>query len=68
MKNFIRFFIAITFLAINLYGSEKFMGAEFQVNTHSSLDQTDPAISALAGGEFIICWTSDRQDGKNFGY
>jgi Ca2+-binding RTX toxin-like protein len=42
-------------------------GGEFRVNTQTSDDQTDPAISALASGGFVISWTSDAQDGSETG-
>lgn len=38
-------------------------GGEFQVNTHTTGGQTDPAITALTNGGFVVAWTSEGQDG-----
>lgn len=41
--------------------------AEFQVNTHTTYDQTDAAIATDANGNFIVVWSSYRQDGNSGG-
>lgn len=38
-------------------------GGEFAVNTYTTGDQTDPGISSLASGGFVITWASEGQDG-----
>jgi hypothetical protein len=38
-------------------------GGEFQVNTHTSNWQYHPAVAADAAGNFVVAWTSYRQDG-----
>ncbi len=38
------------------------VGLEFRVNTQTQADQTQPSVSALAGGGFVITWTSRSQD------
>lgn len=38
------------------------LGTEITVNTITHHDQSDPRISALAGGGFVITWFSDYQD------
>lgn len=43
------------------------VGSEFQVNTHTANSQTEPAITSLAGGGFVITWASDGQDGDQMG-
>ncbi|SDY83474.1 S-layer family protein [Nitrosomonas sp. Nm33] len=42
-------------------------GGEFKVNTYVTNDQTDPAITALADGGFVVSWESNGQDGSGFG-
>ena len=39
-------------------------GVEFQVNTTTAYDQTDPATAGLTGGGFVVVWTSEGQDGS----
>ena len=39
------------------------LGEAFQVNTYSDGDQTDPVITADAGGHVVLAWTSLGQDG-----
>ena len=34
------------------------LGAEFLVNTATDLRQSDPAITALANGRFVVCWST----------
>jgi hypothetical protein len=41
--------------------------AEFQVNTHTTWDQKDPAIAMDAEGNFVVVWNSYRQDGDSGG-
>ena len=43
------------------------IGQEFQVNTYTDNEQYGPRISALSNDKFIICWSSDQQDGSKFG-
>ena len=38
-------------------------GAEFQVNTYTSSNQSFPSVSALSDGGFVVTWRSDGQDG-----
>ncbi len=39
-------------------------GVEFRVNTFTASDQSDPAISMDADGDFVVTWTSLGQDGS----
>jgi hypothetical protein len=40
-------------------------GTEFQVNTHTAENQTDPAICCnAASGDFVVTWESYGQDGE----
>ena len=41
--------------------------AEFKVNTHTSDNQTYPAIASNANGNFVAVWSSYRQDGDKGG-
>ena len=43
------------------------LGAEFQVNTYTYLNQSGPAISALSDGGAVIVWSSLEQDGDASG-
>jgi hypothetical protein len=36
---------------------------EFQVNTNTKTNKQNPIIAVLAGGGFVVCWTSYGQDG-----
>ena len=38
------------------------LAAEFQVNTQTVNDQTDAAVAIAAAGDFVIAWTSGKQD------
>ena len=40
---------------------------EFQVNTYTNLDQDIIRIERLTNSRFIICWSSNGQDGDGFG-
>ena len=42
-------------------------GGEFLVNTYTTNVQDDSAITALAGGGFVVTWTSTNQDGSGGG-
>ena len=42
-------------------------GSEFQVNTHTANTQSDPAVAALANGDFVVSWESGGQDGSGLG-
>ncbi|MFV0488891.1 MAG: Ig-like domain-containing protein, partial [Vibrio fluvialis] len=42
-------------------------GSEFQVNTYTSGEQGDPAVSALADGGFMVVWQSSGEDGSGYG-
>jgi uncharacterized repeat protein (TIGR01451 family) len=42
-------------------------GSEFLVNTETSKRQQSPSIAMDADGDFVIAWTSDLQDGDNWG-
>ncbi|MCA9094757.1 MAG: hypothetical protein KDA68_14820, partial [Planctomycetaceae bacterium] len=41
--------------------------SEFRVSTYTSNDQSFPAIAMDAGGDFIITWQSNLQDGSGWG-
>jgi len=43
------------------------VGAEFQVNTYTELDQNFVNATALEDGGFIVTWVSNRQDGSGYG-
>jgi VCBS repeat-containing protein len=42
-------------------------GAEFQVNTTTTLDQINAAIAMDANGNFVVTWQSEDQDGSGYG-
>ena len=43
------------------------MGAEFQVNTYTNNHQSEPSVTSLIDGGFLLVWRSDGQDGNNNG-
>lgn len=42
-------------------------GSEIAVNSHTTSDQSRPAIAAAATGEFVVVWVSQGQDGSGEG-
>jgi len=42
-------------------------GTEFIVNTFTTSYQSFPAVAAEAGGDFVVVWASNPQDGSNDG-
>jgi hypothetical protein len=40
---------------------------EFQVNTHTTLGQSAPAVATDADGDFVVVWHSADQDGDGLG-
>ncbi|MHC5761790.1 beta strand repeat-containing protein [Nostoc sp.] len=42
-------------------------GGEFKVNTYTTNSQSNPTVAMDEGGDFIISWTSDGQDGSSNG-
>lgn len=38
-------------------------GGEFQVNTYTTDNQSDPAVAAADSGDFVVVWTTRNQDG-----
>lgn len=43
------------------------IGPETRVNTITDRDQATPAVAMNGLGEFVVVWTSDRQDGSSRG-
>ena len=43
------------------------VGSEFQVNTYTTSNQTNPAVAAGAAGNFVVVWDSYGQDGASRG-
>lgn len=41
-----------------------FVGGEFQINTTTAGNQTEPKLSLLQDGDLVVVWTSDEQDGS----
>jgi RTX calcium-binding nonapeptide repeat (4 copies) len=48
-------------------GAGRAQGLEFRINTFTTGNQSDPAISALADGGFVVTWTSTGEDGNGDG-
>jgi hypothetical protein len=42
-------------------------GTETRVNVHTAEDQWDPSVTALSDGGWVVTWTSNGQDGSDFG-
>jgi Ca2+-binding RTX toxin-like protein len=49
------------------YDASGTAAGEVQVNTWTALDQSDPSVTALLDGGFVISWASDGQDGSGGG-
>lgn len=45
----------------------KQVGAEFQVNTNTTNEQSRPQIAALNDGGYVVVWNSFAQDGDSYG-
>lgn len=43
------------------------VGSEFQVNSYTTSFQSDPSLCCDAGGNFVVSWESDGQDGDDYG-
>jgi Ca2+-binding RTX toxin-like protein len=43
------------------------VGAEFRVNTYTTSSQSQPTVTALTDGGFVVAWRSDGQDGSSDG-
>jgi hypothetical protein len=41
------------------------IGAEFQVNTYTTLRQYDPSVSVDTDGDFVVVWTSSGSSGSD---
>jgi hypothetical protein len=60
--------LAITLASCGDGGSDSPADAlEFQANAYTRDNQREPGIIALAGGDIVIAWNSDGQDGDGFG-
>jgi hypothetical protein len=42
-------------------------GTEFQVNTYTNSWPSEPSVSSLMDGGFVVCWQSGVQDGSGYG-
>jgi serralysin len=42
-------------------------GVETRVNTYVTDEQSHPSVAALSGGGYVVTWSSDLQDGSNYG-
>ncbi len=40
------------------------LGNEFKINTYLPKDQSNPSITALTNGDFVVVWQSEGQDGS----
>ena len=43
------------------------VGGEFQVNSHTTDQQTMPAVAVASGGDFAVVWEGRVQDGDSYG-
>src|SRR4029434_4310587 len=43
------------------------LGTEFQVNSYTTEQQSDPVIAVAPDGNFVVVWSSYGQDGSHFG-
>ena len=49
------------------YDASGAAGAEFRVNTYTTLDQNFPRVEQLKDGSIVIAWHSNGQDGSGWG-
>jgi len=42
-------------------------GEEFQINSYTSEDQSQPSVSTFPDNSFVVAWQSNNQDGSNWG-
>lgn len=62
------FLMAIAFTPVTLWAQGEPLGPEFRVNTYTTNEQTDVAVSqSKANGDFLVVWASDGQDGSGLG-
>ena len=47
--------------------SSQKIGAEFRANTYIGSHQYEPQVAALTGGDFVVAWSSNGQDGSGYG-
>lgn len=50
-----------------LLSTNNIPAVEFLINTTNAADQSMPAVAALAGGDYLVTWTSQNQDGSGTG-
>jgi hypothetical protein len=43
------------------------VGAEFQVNVHTTDDQRETVVAVRPDGSFVVVWSSENQDGSSYG-
>lgn len=43
------------------------LGSEFLVNTYTTNDQSNPSITGMKDGGFVVSWSSNNQDGSGSG-
>jgi len=41
------------------------VGSEFLINQSTAANQSDPSVTALNGGKFVVGWLSQSQNGRN---
>ncbi len=60
--------VACFFLASGLSpASAQLLGAEFQVNSYTTDEQSSTAVAAADSGDFVVVWESRYQDGSTSG-
>ncbi len=47
--------------------SRQTVGGEFQINTQTASTQSNPAVTSLNDGGFVVTWHSLNQDGSGYG-
>jgi hypothetical protein len=61
------FLVALAFLPREVAAQGDPLGPEFRVNTYTTNNQSSSAVATASSGDFLVVWTSDGQDGSNFG-
>jgi hypothetical protein len=61
------FLVALALVTLGTAAQADAVGPRFQVNTYKKSQQYRSAVTALAGGGFVVTWMSDGQDGSYSG-
>ena len=67
MRRALLVFVALVCVSRAAWPQGNPLGPEFRVNTYTSFSQAYASIASDSVGNFVVVWTSETQDGSNFG-